>query len=113
MKYNTNHTPMEGITQLGRQKVSGNPMTAVDEFLSTVREVKQRLAEFERRVGKLPNAKTTWIPSMMVELMDESMLSFVRQQNASGDLDKMEVAIKELRTIKKSITKPNAEDCEQ
>ena len=108
MNYNTSNILMEEITKLGHRKVSTNPMTAIDEFLSTVREVKKRLGDYERRVEKLPGATTTWIPSMMVSLMDGDMLTFVRHENASGDLDKMEACIKELRQIKKSVgARPN------
>ena len=103
LNFNTNNTLMEAITKHGRRKVNPDPRTAIDDFLIAVRDVKKSLSEYEKRVAKLPEAKTTWIPSMMVELMDASMLTFVRQQGASGDLDKMEAAIKELRTINKSV----------
>ena len=101
--YNTSNALMESITKLGRRKVNSNPMMAVDEFLTTVREVRKAVTEYEKRVARLHDAKTTWIPSMMIELMNGEMLTFVRQQNASGDLDKMESAIKELRQINRSV----------
>ena len=101
--YNTSNTLMENITRLGRRKVSSNPMIAINEFLTTVRDVRKSLTEYEARVAKLPDAKSTWVPSMMIELMNGEMLTFVRQKNASGDLDGMEAAIKELRQINKSI----------
>ena len=62
LNFNTNNTLMEAITKHGRRKVSADSRMAIEEFLTTVREVKRSLGEYEKRVTKLPEAKTTWIP---------------------------------------------------
>ena len=83
LSFNTNNALMEAITRLGRRKVSQDPRTAVEEILITVRDVNKLFGEHETCVSKFLEAKGIWIPSMVVELMDASMLIFVGQQGVS------------------------------
>jgi hypothetical protein len=96
--FNTAGTLMEAITEMGSQKPG-----SVDELLSLMREMKKRLATYEERVKPLPDAKTTWIPSTLIRLMDRESLTYVRKAGASEDFDKMLAAVEELREINKSI----------
>ena len=101
--FNTAGTLMEAITELGAKKAS-----SVDELLSIMREMKKRLAAYEERVKPLPDAKTTWIPSTLIGLMDRESLTHVRKAGASDDFDKMLASVEELQLINKSIKKPGS-----
>ena len=94
---------MEAITELGGKKAS-----SVDELLSIMREMKKRLSTYEERVKPLPDAKTTWISSTIIGLMDRESLAYVRKAGASEDFDKMIAPIEELKLINKSIKKPGS-----
>ena len=97
--FNTSNTLMESIMELGRRRV-----TSVDDLLATMREVRKRLSAYEDRVAPLPDARQTFIPSMLITLLDGEILQFVRMKHASGDFEKMVSAIEEFRLIKKSAT---------
>ena len=60
----------------------GKKAASVEELLSVMREMKKRLATYEERVKPLPDAKTTWIPSTLIGLMDRESLTHVRKAGA-------------------------------
>ena len=96
--FNTAGALMEAITELGNKKAG-----SVDELLNIMHEMKKRLATYKERVKPLPDARTTWIPSTLVGLMDRECLTYVRKAQASEDFSKMLAAIEELREINKSV----------
>ena len=57
---------------------------------------------YEVRIASLPDARTSFIPSMAITLLDGEFLQFVRMQQASGDFGKMVAAVEEFRLIRKS-----------
>ena len=65
--------------------------------------MEKRLEACEERVKPLPDAKTTWIPSTLVRLMDRECLTHVRKSAASEDFDKMLAAVEELYSINRSV----------
>ena len=91
--FNTGNTLMESIMELGRRKVN-----SIDELLATMREVRKRLSAYEDRVAVLPDAHQTFIPSMLITLLDGEALHFVRMKQASGDFEKMVSALDEFPT---------------
>ena len=95
--FNMSNTLMESIMELGRRRVN-----SIDDLLATMREVRKRLSAYEDRVAVLPDARQTFIPSMLITLLDGEALHFVRMKQASGDFEKMVSALEEFRLIKKS-----------
>ena len=91
---------MKAITDMGHVRVS-----TIDDLLAALKETKKRIAEYEERVTVLPNAKTTWVASMLVELMDEEVLTHMEKDNSQNDLEKMIKSVEALRVIKRSVTR--------
>ena len=91
---------MKAITDMGHVRVS-----SIDDLLSTLKETKKRIADYEERVCVLPGAKTTWVPSMLTELMDEEILTHMQKDGSQHDLEKMITSVEALRVIKKSVTR--------
>ena len=91
---------MKVITDMGHVCVS-----TIDDILAALKETKKRIAEYEERVTVLPNAKTTWIPSMLTELMDEEVLTHMEMDNSQNDLETIIKSVEALRVIKRSVTR--------
>ena len=91
---------MKAIVDMGHVRVS-----TIDDLLAALKETKKRIAEYEERVTVLPDAKTTWIPSMMTELMDEEVLTHLEKDGSQNDLEKMIRSVEALRVIKRSVTR--------
>ena len=66
---NTSNTLMESIMELGKRKVG-----SLDDLLSTMREVRKWLSLYEERIAPLPDARTSFIPSMVITLLDGDVL---------------------------------------
>ena len=83
--------------ELGKRKVG-----SLDDLLTTTREVRKRLSLYEERIAPLPDARTSFIPSMVISLLDGEVLQFVRMKMASGNFENMLAAVEDFRLIKKS-----------
>ena len=81
---------MESIIEHGKRKVG-----SLDDLLSTMREVRKRLSLYEERIARLPDARTSFIPSMVITLLDGEEQQLVRMKQASGDFEKMFAAVEE------------------
>ena len=97
MIYNRSNTLMGAIMEHGRNKVG-----TLDELLTTMREVRKRLGAYKDRMVNLPEARTIFIPSMMVTSFDGEVLHIVRMKHASGDFEKLSAAVEDFRVITKS-----------
>ena len=91
---------MKALTDMGHVRVS-----SIDDLLATLKETKKRIADHEERVGVLPDAKSTWVPSILAELMDEEILTHMQKDGSQHDLEKMIKSVEALRVIKKSVTR--------
>ena len=70
---------MEAITELGGKRAS-----TVSDLFATMREVKKRVEVYEERLKPFPDAKTTWIPSTLIRLLNRECLSRVRKAFQDG-----------------------------
>ena len=60
---------LESITDMSLVKVD-----AIDDLLAMLKETRKRIVDYEERVKPLPDARTTWVPSMLTKLTNEEVL---------------------------------------